>query len=91
MLQQLKADYVNDGKSDLFAKLNATLQGRSESQPYAQLADELGISVGAVKVAVHRMRKKYRQLLREHIGQTIVASEDLYEELRHLFSVLSGK
>lgn len=91
VLQQLKADFEEDGKGALFAKLNATLQGRSESQPYAQLADELGISIGAVKVAVHRMRKKYRQLLREHIAQTIVASEDLDEELRYLFSVLSGK
>lgn len=90
VLRQLQAEYENEAKGDLFSTLNSTLQGRSESQPYTQLANELGMTVGAVKVAVHRMRKRYRQVLRKNIAQTIVASEDLEEELRHLFAVLSG-
>jgi RNA polymerase sigma-70 factor (ECF subfamily) len=44
---------------------------------------------GAVKVAVHRLRKRYRQLLREKIGETMAESEDIDEELRHLFAVLA--
>jgi len=46
---------------------------------------------GAVKVAVHRLRKRYRLLLREEIAETMAASEDVDEELRHLFAVLAGR
>ena len=90
VLRQLQAEYENEGKGDLFSTLNSTLQGLSESQPYTQLANELGMTVGAVKVAVHRIRKRYRHVLRKNIAQTIVAAEGLEEELRHLFAVLSG-
>jgi RNA polymerase sigma factor (sigma-70 family) len=90
VLNQLQKEYETEGKAELFAALNHTLQGRSESQPYAELANQLDMSVSAVKVSVHRMRKKYRQLLRNNIAQTVAAPEDLEEELRHLFAVLSG-
>jgi RNA polymerase sigma-70 factor (ECF subfamily) len=43
-----------------------------------------------VKVAVHRLRKRYRQLLRAEVAQTMAANEDVDEELRHLFAVLAG-
>ena len=55
------------------------------------LAAQLGMNEGAVKVAVHRLRKRYRQLLRAEIAQTLAATEDVDEELRHLFSVLAGR
>jgi RNA polymerase sigma-70 factor (ECF subfamily) len=74
----------------LFVGLNPTLVGGRESQPYAELARQLGLSEGAVKVAVHRLRKRYRQLLREEIAQTVAAGADPEEELRHLFAVVSG-
>ncbi len=90
VLKQLQAEYEKEGKSGLFEALNPALQGRSESQPYADLASSLGISVSAVKVAVHRLRKRYRQILRQNIAQTLHNAQDLEEELRYLMSVLSG-
>ena len=89
VLQRLRAEYDGEGKRDLFAALGDTLVGSRESQPYASLAKQLNMNEGAVKVAVHRLRKRYRQLLRAEIAQTTASPEDVDEELRHLFAVLS--
>jgi RNA polymerase sigma factor (sigma-70 family) len=89
VLQRLRAEYDYDGKGELFAGLNSSLVGGRESQPYAELAVQLRMNEGAVKVAVHRLRKRYRQLLRAEIAQTMAGTEDVDEELRHLFSVLA--
>jgi RNA polymerase sigma-70 factor (ECF subfamily) len=91
VLQRLRGEYEHEGKGELFSGLNSCLVGGRESQPYADLALQLGINVGAVKVAVHRLRKRYRKLLRDEIAQTMVATEDVDEELRHLFAVLAGR
>jgi RNA polymerase sigma factor (sigma-70 family) len=90
VLQRLCDDYGSQGRSELFSYLKSSLNGSRESQPYAELAAQLGMEEGAVKVAVHRLRKRYRQLLRAEIVQTLSATEDVDEELRHLFAVLSG-
>jgi RNA polymerase sigma factor (sigma-70 family) len=82
VLQRLRAVYEREGKGELFAALNSTLIGGRESQPYAELAGQLGMNEGAVKVAVHRLRKRYRQLLRTEIA---------HAELRHLFAALAGR
>jgi RNA polymerase sigma-70 factor (ECF subfamily) len=63
--------------------------GDRSSQPYAELAVKLGISEGTVKSAVHRLRQRYRQLLRDEIAQTVAAPGEVDEELRHLFAVLA--
>lgn len=89
VLQRLRAEYEREGKGELFAALNSTLVGGRESQPYAQLAARLGLSEGAVKVAVHRLRKRYRHLLRTEIAQTVAAEEDVDEELHHFFAALA--
>jgi RNA polymerase sigma factor (sigma-70 family) len=89
VLQRLRAEYEREGKGELFAALNSTLVGGRESQPYAELAAPLGLSVGAVKVAVHRLRKRYRHLLRAEIAQTVAADEDVDEELHHFFAALA--
>jgi RNA polymerase sigma-70 factor (ECF subfamily) len=54
----------------------------------AQAALELGMSEGAVRTAVHRLRQQYAQILRAEVAQTLSREEDLEEELRHLLSVL---
>jgi RNA polymerase sigma factor (sigma-70 family) len=90
VLHRLRDEYKQEGNGELFAALNSTLIGGSESQPYADLARRLETNEGAVKVAVHRMRKRYRLLLRAEIAQTLDADEDLEEELRHLQIVLGG-
>lgn len=91
VLHRLQAEFDREGRGALFAELSICLTGTGDSHPYAELAARLNLSEGAVKVAVHRLRKRYRVLLRAEIAQTMTESEDVEDELRHLFSVLSGQ
>ncbi len=91
VLQRLRAEYEREGKGELFGALGGCLIGGRDSQPYAELAGRLGMNEGAVKVAVHRLRKCYRKLLREEIAGTLAAPEEVDEELHHLFAVLAGR
>jgi RNA polymerase sigma-70 factor (ECF subfamily) len=90
VLNRLDAEYRREGKPALFAALKDTLQGSRESQPYASLAAQLGMSEGAVRVAVHRLRKRYRELVRDEIAHTLANSQDVEAEMRHLFQALAG-
>lgn len=90
VLQRLEAEYATAGRARQFALLKATLTGARDSQPYAQLAADLGTSEGAVKVAVHRLRKRYRELLEAEIAQTVASPEEAAAELRDLFRALAG-
>jgi RNA polymerase sigma factor (sigma-70 family) len=90
VLARLRDEFSSAGKGELFEGLKATLTGGRNSQPYAELGAQLGLSEGAVKVAVHRLRLRYRELLREEISNTVGSEADVEEELRHLFAVLSG-
>ena len=90
VLHRLRNEYQQDGKADLFAALHPCLVGERTSQPYAALAGQLGVSEGTVKSAVHRLRRRYRQLLRDEIANTVAGAEEVDEELRHLFAVLAG-
>lgn len=90
VLRRLEAEQQAEGKADQFAALKPCLAGESASLSYAQIADATGLSEGAVKVAVHRLRHRYRELLRAEIAQTVGLAEDVDAEMRHLFQVLSG-
>jgi len=90
VLKRLEKEYQNDNKTKLFAALKQTLLGQRESQPYAELAGRLGLSEGAIKVAVHRLRKRYRELVREQIAGTVEDPREIEAELRHLFQALAG-
>jgi len=90
VLKHLEAEYRTAGKSELFAALQPTLMGRRESQPYAELASMLGSTESAMKVAVHRLRKRYRELMRREIAETLDDPKDVEAELRYLFQVLAG-
>ncbi len=90
VLNRLRGEFTSDGKAEWFAALHPCLVGERTAQPYAALAARLSVSEGTVKSAVHRLRQRYRQLLREEIGQTVAAPADVEEELRHLFAVLAG-
>jgi RNA polymerase sigma-70 factor (ECF subfamily) len=61
--------------------------GRRESQPYANLAERLNMNEGAVRVTVHRLRKRYRELLREEIANTVSSPEEVNEEIHYLFRI----
>jgi RNA polymerase sigma-70 factor (ECF subfamily) len=89
VLNRLRAEYEQDGKGQIFAELNPCLVGDRTSQPYAALAAKLGLSEGAVKSTVHRLRHRYRELLRDEIAHTVAGPGEVEEELRHLFAVLA--
>jgi RNA polymerase sigma factor (sigma-70 family) len=91
VLQRLRTEYDEQSKTQLFADLHPCLVGDRTSQPYADLAKRMGVSEGTVKSAVHRLRQRYRQMLRDEIAQTVANPEAVDEELRHLFSALSGR
>jgi RNA polymerase sigma factor (sigma-70 family) len=90
VLDRLEDEYRRDGKAGWFAMLRPTLTGARELQPYAELAVRLGSNEGAVKVAVHRLRKLYRALLQAEILETVASPEEASEEMRHLLRVLAG-
>jgi RNA polymerase sigma-70 factor (ECF subfamily) len=90
VLKKLEAEHQSDGKRALFAALQPTLAGARESQPYAELSAKLGMSEGAVKVAVHRLRQRYRELIQGEIAQTVATPGEVDAEMRHLFAALAG-
>ena len=90
VLDKLRNEFVRHGHQEHFEQLKACLLGRSDV-PYAALARELRTSEGALKVAVHRLRKRYRELLRQEIADTIANPADVESELRSLAAVLSRK
>lgn len=90
VLNRLEVEYRREGKDKLFAALKETLMGSRETQPYEELAAKLDMNAGAIKVAVHRIRKRYRELIRAEIANTLDPSQDIDKEMRHLFSALTG-
>lgn len=87
-LERLRSEYADAGKGTQFERLKCALTGEEQRAPYSELSTEMGLSEGAIKVAVHRLRRRYRDLLREEIAQTVAEGEDLEEELRYLMAAL---
>ncbi len=87
VLLLLRLEHEQAGKAGLFEALGPTLAAGAE-ESYACLAAALGMSEGAVKVAAHRMRRRYRQLLRQEIGHTMAGTEGIEEEIRNLMECL---
>ena len=87
VLARLQAEMTAGGKAALFEAMKGHLAG-SRDESYAATAARLGLSEGAVKVAVHRLRRRYRELLRDEIAQTVSSPEEIEEEIRHLFTCL---
>jgi RNA polymerase sigma-70 factor (ECF subfamily) len=89
-LARLRQETVHAGKERQFDALKAALTGDDATEPYARIADGLGLSEQAVKVAVHRLRRRYGELLREEIAQTVGTPEEVEDELRDLFTAVRG-
>lgn len=85
---QLRRECVETGKGDLFAKVERSLSGQPDQVSYADIAAALQKTEGAIKVAVHRLRQRYGEIIRAEIAQTVAAPEEVDEELKHLFAVL---
>jgi len=87
VLDALRNEYHTEGKGDLFEELKAVIIGQPNS--YAEMAARLGRSEGSIKVAAHRLRQRYRELIRLRIAET-VGDGDIEDELRHLLGVLGS-
>lgn len=90
VLTRLKKEYEESGKSKLFKEIEPALTGTEKLAAYNEIGKKLGMSEGAVKVAVHRLRQRYGELLREEIANTVSTPEEVEEELRNLFEALKG-
>jgi len=90
VLNKLEEEYQREDKAELFAVLKQTLTGAREAQPYEELAVTLNMTEGAIKVAVHRLRKRYRELIRLGITDTVASPDEVKSEMHHLLEVLAG-
>ena len=90
VLRRLRAEHVRDGKEKLFEQLKSTLTEASRTVAYAEIARRLDTTEGAVKVAVHRLRQRYREVLRAEIADTVASPGEVEDELRSLFAALAG-
>jgi len=88
VIERLREEYAAAGKIAAFEQLKTALTGERRSVPYADIAAALHTTEGAIKVAVHRLRQRYRELLRAEIAETVPRPEDVEEELRSLFAAL---
>jgi DNA-directed RNA polymerase specialized sigma24 family protein len=89
-LSDLKREYSAGGKDDLFAALQGFLPGGEGSVSRAELAAQRGVSVGAIDVAVHRLRQRFGACLREQVARTVSSEAEVEEEIHHLRSVLGA-
>lgn len=88
VLAALRDECEAQGKRPLFEQLKGLLAGGQREQPLEMLARELGMTPGAVKVAAHRLRRRYRELLRAEVAQTVERPEEVNDELRDLLAAL---
>jgi len=90
VLNRLKGELTAAGKEKLFAHLQAFVTSDGGTVRQAEIAERLGLSENAVAVAVHRLRQRYRELLREEVAQTVADPAEVDEEMRHLRAALRG-
>jgi RNA polymerase sigma factor (sigma-70 family) len=88
--ERLREEFVQHGRPEHFERLKVFLLGQSDA-PYATLARQMNTSEGALKVAIHRLRKRYRELFRQEIADTVADPSDVESELRFLADVLTKK
>ncbi len=88
-MARLKQDAIGENKPLLFEQLKAHLGGQEDAVPYRDLAAKVNMTEGAIKVAVHRLRQRYRELLREEVAQTVPTPEEVEDEIRALFTALA--
>ena len=88
VLGKLRAEFVRADKEAVFDRLKVFLGGGSADESYASVGRALDMSDGAVKVAVHRLRRRYRDILRQEIAQTVTSPEETEAEIRYLWSAV---
>lgn len=88
-LQRLRRELLMTGRAELFDHLEPHLWGDDTSTPYAEIAARLDMTVVAVKVTMHRLRARFRTLLREEIAHTVADPGEVEDELQRLFQILT--
>jgi DNA-directed RNA polymerase specialized sigma24 family protein len=88
-MKGLRDEYASTGKAELFELLKETLSGQKQATARAELAARCGATVGALDVAVHRLRRRYGELLRQEIANTVSEPGEIDGEIRHLKAVLA--
>lgn len=89
VLTMLRTEFTASGRSGLFLELEPHLWGDDTSTPHTRIAEQLGMTVVAVRVTLHRLRQRYHDLLLREIAQTVGDLNDTEDELRHLRQVLA--
>ncbi len=90
LLADLRAQWTAQGRAAEFDELKACLLGQAPAGGYAAVATRLGTSEGAVKAAVHRLRRRFQALLRRRVAETVAEGADVDDEIRHLIAALSA-
>jgi RNA polymerase sigma-70 factor (ECF subfamily) len=88
VLNTLRREYTAADKARLFEELKGLIWGDKSTACYAEIAGHLNLTEGTVKVAVHRLRQRFRELLRTEVAHTVARPEDVDDELRHLIAVV---
>jgi RNA polymerase sigma-70 factor (ECF subfamily) len=88
VLDDVREEYVAAGRGHVFDRLKAFLAADDGAGTHADAARELGMTAAAVKVAVHRLRRRYRDALRRRVSDTVEADEEVEDEIRYLLKAL---
>ena len=86
VMQPLADEYLASGRAKLFEYLRSCLIKDESALPYAEVAAQLNLTEAAVKMAIHRLRARYREILHEEITDTVATPAEVEEEIRHLFA-----
>jgi RNA polymerase sigma-70 factor (ECF subfamily) len=87
---RLRREHESAGKADLYSCLKGFVSAETAPVSYEEAARHLGLSQGAVKSAIHRLRQRYQELIRNEIAQTVTSGSEIDEEIRHLLAVIRG-
>jgi len=86
---RLQAEYAASGRADLYERLKQFPFGEQGERSFAAVSHEVGMTEAALKSAVHRLRQRYQELVREVVVQTVADPAELEDEVRHLLEVVS--
>ena len=87
VMKDMQAEAAEKGKEKVFSHLREFISGGPSGIPYHRVAEEIGMNEGAIKVAVHRLRKRFGERLRDKIAQTVRSPEEVEEEIHSLFMI----
>ena len=90
VITRLRKEHVKSGKAEQFRYLKDFIIGQYSDHTYAEVAEILGSTEAAMKMSAHRMRNRYREILREEIADVVAAPEDVDDEIRNLFALFDS-